>query len=585
MNRLLSLLLILSIAACSPQEQPAAPSTPVADDASGWSLGAMASAANPYAVDAAIEMLEKGGHAVDAAIAAHAVLGLVEPQSSGIGGSGFMLVFERDDKKLAFHDGRETAPAAAAVDMFMRDGEAMSYLEAWQSGLSVGVPGTIALYWSAHEKHGKLPWADLFQPAIRLATDGFEVPPRMGNYLPSMAERGRLDEDPGSAAYFFPDGEPLAVGELTKNPEYANTLTRIANEGPEAFYTGEIAESIVAATKAEPGPGILTMEDMANYRAVVRDAACGSFRDVNICSAAPPSSGAMIAMLSTIYDHLVQDAESQSDRIAAFVDAQRLAYADRDHYFGDPDEIDVPLDELLDPAYLEHRATERFAPGDTPTHGDPAAVLRMDEAAFLFSPDATMEARGTSHLSIIDAEGNAAALTASVGAPFGNHRWVAGFVLNNEVNDFAMAVPADGSRSANAITPGRRPRSSMSPTMVFDASGDLLMVTGSPGGNSIPADTAKTILGVLDWGLSAQEAVDHPNIIARGESVRVEISMEPGPEIADDLQARGYNVRESQGENSGLHVIVVRDNALEGAADKRRDGIVRTVDASSAAAN
>ena len=350
MKLLSPVLLLLLLAACSGGSDDPAPAAPApeADDGS-WNLGAMATAANPHAVAAAIEMLEKGGHAVDAAIAAHAVLGLVEPQSSGIGGGGFMLVYERDDGALKFYDGREMAPAGATVDMFMRDGQVMGFFDAWQSGKAIGVPGAIAVYKLAHDQHGRLPWADVFQPAIRLATDGFEVSPRLANYLPMMAERSRLDEAPGSAEYFYPGGVPLEAGDLLKNPEYAETLTRVAAEGPSAFYTGEIAEAIAAAAQAEPNPGSLTVEDIGNYEARTREVICGQFRDMNICTPSPPSSGGAQIMIAALYDHLSADATTRADKIAAWVDAQRLAYADRDHYFGDPDEVDVPLAGPVEP--------------------------------------------------------------------------------------------------------------------------------------------------------------------------------------------------------------------------------------------
>jgi gamma-glutamyltranspeptidase/glutathione hydrolase len=575
MKRLLTLSAALVVAACSPTNNhgtAAAESNSVA----AWTKGAMASAANPHAVAAAVEMLEKGGHAVDAAIAAHLVLGLVEPQSSGIGGGGFMLVFNRDQGELVFFDGREMAPAGATVDMFMRDGVVMEFMEAWQSGLAVGVPGAVAMYKMAHDEHGKLPWADLFQPAIKLARDGFEVSPRLAGFLPRMAEYGRIDEDPGAAAYFFPDGEPLQVGFLRTNPAYAQTLTRISIEGIDAFYSGEIAQAIADAAQAEPGGGSMTAEDVAGYRAVAREAICGDFRKVSICTTTPPSSGAAQIMIGGLYDHLAATSTNQAERIAAFVDAQRLAYADRDHYFGDPDAIDIPIQDLVDPVYIKHRSTERFAPAAVPTHGDPGKVLRQESAAN-WGMDKTQEAAGTTHLSIIDNDGNAVSMTATVEAPFGSSRWVAGFLLNNEMTDFSREVSADGKPVANAIAPGGRPRSSMSPTMVFDADGHLLMVTGSPGGNSIPAYVAKSIVGVFDWKLSAQDAVDHPNIVARGEKVRVEVAMESGKAIATDLAERGYTVVEREGENSGLHVIVVRSDHLEGAADKRREGTVGTV--------
>jgi len=541
-----------------------------------WELGAMATAANPNAVDAALEMLERGGHAVDAAIAAHAVLGLVEPQSSGLGGGGFMLVYDRQEERLRFFDGRETAPAGATIDMFMTVDGVMNFSDARLSGKAVGVPGTVALYRTAHDQHGRLPWASLFEPAIRLATDGFIVSPRMANFI-AISRRSRLPQNPGTAEYFYPAGRPLQAGDLLRNPEYADTLTRIANEGPDAFYHGEIAEAMVRAARAEPNPGSLTLRDIADYEVVEREVICGGFRDTTICTTSPPSSGGAQIMMASLYDHLVAAAANQADRIAAFVDAQRLSYADRDHYFGDPDEVDIPLQDLLSPEYLEHRATERFLPGAIPTPGDPGLVLHGRPVATLFAPDTTEEAAGTTHLSIIDSEGNAVSMTATVESIFGSQRWAAGFVLNNEMTDFARDVPSDGGRLANAVAPGRRPRSSMSPTMVFDADGEILLITGSPGGNSIPAYVAKTIVGVLDWDLSAQEAVDFPNIVARGEFVRIEVGVDPGQAIAADLNGRGYNVQESQGENSGLHVIVVNGDRLDGAADTRREGKVGTV--------
>lgn len=542
-----------------------------------WTKGAMASIANPHATEAAIKMLQQGGHAVDAAIAAHAVLGLVEPQSSGLGGGAFLLVYNRENRELMFHDGREMSPSGATVDMFMKEDEVMGFMEAWQSGKSVGVPGVVALYKHAHEMHGKLPWKDLFEPAIQLAAHGFEVSPRLATYLPRMAQISNLAKNPATADYFYPGGKPLEAGHLLMNQAYAKTLRRIATEGPDAFYTGEIAEAIARAAQAEPNGGTLSVSDMASYEVIDRDVICGDFRRMNICTTSPPSSGGAQIMVANLYDHLSIDAASQSDKVVAFVDAQRLAYADRDHYFGDPDEVDVPLDDLINPVYLKHRAKQRIAPADIPTPGDPGLVLRGDSLASLWSADTTQEVAGTTHLSIIDKEGNAVAMTATIEAPFGSSRWVGGFLLNNEMTDFARAVPEDGGRLANAIAPQRRPRSSMSPTMVFDESGDLFMVTGSPGGNSIPAYVAKTIIGVLDWGLDAQAAVDFTNIIARGEKVRVDVHEPEGAVIADELKSRGYNVQERDGENSGLHVIVVRPEGLEGAADKRREGVVTAI--------
>jgi gamma-glutamyltranspeptidase/glutathione hydrolase len=455
----------------------------------------------------------------------------------------------------------------------------MDFFESWQSGIAVGVPGAVALYKQAHDEHGKLPWRRLFQPAIQLARSGFTVSPRLAGYLPRMAELTRLDENPGSAAYFYPEGEPLKEGDRLRNPEYARTLSRIAEEGPGAFYEGEIATMMADAARAAPNGGTLSVADLAGYRAVTRDAICGEFKTVSICTTTPPSSGGAQIQIAALYELLAADAGSQSDRIAAFVDAQRLAYADRDHFFGDPDAIEIPLQEMLHPDYIRHRATQRFAPAETPTHGNPREFFDARAASLDWAADNTEEVPGTTHLSIVDSEGNAVSMTATVEAPFGSGRWVAGFLLNNEMTDFARAVPADGRPVANAIAPGRRPRSSMSPTMVFDGSGDLLMVTGSPGGNSIPAYVAKSIIGVLDWDMSAQSAVNFPNLVARGAQVRVEISVDPGSAIAADLRGRGYDVQERDGENSGLHVIVVRPDTLDGAADPRREGKVSTLPA------
>lgn len=574
-----AILTLAILTACSePGNQPPdisttspASSTEAAND--GWSLGFMAAVASPYATDAAVEMLMQGGHAVDAAIAAHAVLGLVEPESSGLGGGGFMVVYEQATQNVRFLDGRETAPAGATADMFMRDGAPTGYLEAWQSGHAVGVPGTIALYKLAHDNYGKLPWATLFEPAIRLASDGFVVSAKMANFLPQMAQITRLNENPGSAEYFYPGGEPLRAGTIQRNPEYANTLQRVATEGPDAFYRGEIAEAMAAAAQAGPNGGTMTVADIENYTAVERPAICGNWRSLNICSATPPSSGAMQIMIANLYDHLLPENPTRNDQIKAFVDAQRLAYADRDYYFGDPDYVNVPVQQLLDSRYIEYRGNNPAPPAAMPQHGDPSVVLGAGSAA-VWAADSTIEAAGTTHFSIVDSEGNAVSATMTVESIFGSGRWAAGFVLNNEMTDFARDFDANEAEQANMIRPGARPRSSMSPTIILDAGNNLYMVTGSPGGNSIPAYTAKTVLGIVDWGMSVQESVNFPNIIARGDTVRVEIGLEHGQAQADQLRAAGYNVEETEGENSGLHVILVTEDGLVGAADPRREGTV-----------
>ena len=532
-----------------------------------WAHGAMAATANPYATDAAIAMLSQGGHAVDAAIAAHLVLGLVEPQSSGIGGGGFLLVFERSIGELTFHDGREVAPSGARSDMFMLEGEVMPFINAWQSGKSIGVPGAVALYKQAHDRHGRLPWAQLFQPALRLAREGFAVSPRLAGMLGRMASFTRLDENPGAAEYFYPQGKPLEAGQLRKNPDYAKTLAALAADGPSVFYRGSIAEAIVAAARAEPDPGQLTLADLENYSPKIRSAVCGPFKTVSICSASPPSSGGAQIMIARLYEYLLAQPDG-ADRTRAFVDAQRLAYADRDRFFADPDYVDVPLEALLKTDYLQRRASQKPQPDAEPQHGNPGL-------AQVPGTDTTQEPNGTTHLSIVDSEGNAVSFTATVEAPFGSARWVQGFLLNNEMTDFARGYDSEGELPANAVAGGKRPRSSMSPTFVFDASGELLLVTGSPGGNSIPAYVSKTIIGLLDWELSAQQVVDFPNIVARGKKVRVETGVVGGVDLAKDLKSAGYEVQEREGENSGIHLIYVTDSGLVGVADKRREGTVR----------
>jgi gamma-glutamyltranspeptidase/glutathione hydrolase len=413
----------------------------------------------------------------------------------------------------------------------------------------------------------------LFEPAIELASEGFEVTAKMAGYLPQMAQITRLDDNPGAREYFYPNGQPLQAGTIKTNPEYAETLRRVAQEGPSAFYQGEIAEAMAAAVQAEPEAGSMTVEDIAAYEAVERPAICGLWRRLNICSATPPSSGAMQIMVANLYDQLLPEGASQDDKVKAFVDAQRLAYADRDYYFGDPDRVDVPLSELLDRRYLESRAANPAAPGDTPVHGDPGMVLSNSTAA-VWGSDSTIEAAGTTHFSIVDSEGNAVSATMTVESPFGSARWAAGFLMNNEMTDFSREYQAGMPEPANMVRPGARPRSSMSPTIILDENQDLYMVTGSPGGNSIPAYTAKTVVGIVDWDLSVQEAIDFPNIIARGETVRVEINREPGQNLADMLSEAGYNVSESDGENSGLHIILVTEDGMIGAADPRREGTV-----------
>ena len=555
----------LLLAACS-----AADSAPSGSAPSG---SAMVATANPYATEAAHAVLAAGGHAVDAAIAAHTVLGLVEPQSSGIGGGGFMLVYDAASGAVTAYNGRETAPAAIDDRLFAApDGGTLGFREAWQSGRATGVPGAVALYAAAHADHGRLDWPRLFEAATALARSGFTVSPRLAGFLPRIARFARLDEDPAAAAYFFPGGTALAAGDRRDNPAYADTLARIARDGRAGFYTGPVAEAIVAATQAAPLPGALSLSDLASYQALREPALCQRIGRERLCTAPPPSSGLAVLMTVALYDRLASGASDEAARLAAFVDAQRLAYADRDHYVGDPAFGSIPSADLLQPAYLDARAGQRFAAAAEPTPGDPGAVLRGQPLRNAWGQDRATEAAATTHLSVVDGYGNAVAFTASVEAPFGNSRFVNGFLLNNQLTDFRR--DADGKAHANAPAGGKRPRSSMSPLIAFDASGALRLVNGSPGGNSIIAYVARATLGVLRWQQAPDAAVSAPNIVARGRDVRVEITSPAGRSAAQALAAAGYPVVERDGENSGLHLIEQHADGLRGAADPRREGTV-----------
>jgi gamma-glutamyltranspeptidase/glutathione hydrolase len=582
--------LALVITACAkPAAAPPAATTEAQTDVVeglgdlSWTKGGMVAAANPYAVEAGLEILRDGGNAIDAAIAVHAVLGLVEPESSGLGGGGFLVYYDRAKDTVTVFDGRETAPAAADENLFIKDGKVMDFVTAWQSGRSVGVPGQIALYKAAHEAAGRADWATLFQPAIDLAEDGFVVSPKLAEALAEPRLRGaiRLDDNPVTAAYFYPDGEPLPAGFVRNNPAYAATLAAIAEEGPSAFYSGSIAADIITAVTEGPDGGAMTLQDLQDYKVAVRDAVCGELQSgYKICSAPPPSSGGIAQnLIMGLYEYLAPKGTGvdESQYLKAFVDAQRLGYADRDHYVADADHVPVPTAELIDPAYIKARAKDVFTPDAKATPGDPGVVLGKQPLRPMWGEDPTEPGAGTTHISIIDLEGNAVSMTATVEAAFGSSRMAGGFLLNNQLTDFSREPTKGGKPVANAPASGKRPRSSMSPTLVFDKGGDLFMVTGSPGGNSIIAYVAKTLVGVLYWGKTAQEAAALPNIIARGDTVAVEVDVAGGPQSAEALREMGYKVEERTGENSGLHLIVVRDRGLEGGADPRREGVATPI--------
>ena len=567
------------LAACTAPQ--VSPSTPASGE---WRLSgrAMIAAADQRAVEAGLAAMRAGGSAVDAAIAAHAVLGLVEPQSSGLGGGGYMVVYDRKSNTTTVFDGRETAPATATADYFTVDGQNLGFIQAILSGKSVGTPGAVALYKAAHDKFGKRPWAANFDAAIKLADEGFIVSPRLSGSLSSRFQSGPLGTNPESAAYFFPNGKPLAVGDRRTNPEYAATLRAVAKDGPAAFYSGQIAEDIVAAVHSGDIKGDLSLKDLADYRALENPAICGPFKDYRICSAPPSSSGgvAMNQIMSLYSAIAAKNGDATQDALLRdFVLAQQLGYADRDHYVADPVAVTVPVADLLDPAYIASRAANGFSPGDVPFPGDPGAVLHGKPIIDMWGRDASVPRPGTTHLSFVDFDGNAVSFTATVEGPFGSQRWTHGFLLNNQLTDFTRPGSLNGKPVANAPGPGKRPRSSMSPTIVFDKTGDVFMVTGSPGGNSIVGYVSKTLAAVLDWGFTAQEAAALPNVIARGQTVRVETAdatagpNETGKQWSETLSKMGFKVQEVTGEVSGLHLIVARNDHLEGGADPRREGV------------
>ena len=571
------------LASCAAPQEAGQPTNTSAQRGE-WRLSgrAMIAAADERAVQAGLAVIKAGGSAVDAAIAAHSVLGLVEPQSSGLGGGGYMVVYDRKSNTTTVFDGREAAPSSATADYFTVNGQNLSFIDAILSGRSVGVPGAVAMYKAAHDKYGKRPWASNFDAAIKLADEGFIVSPRLAGSLGARFQSGPLGANPASAAYFFPNGKALAVGDRRTNPEYAATLRAVATQGPSAFYSGKIAENIVAAVHSGTIQGALSLQDLSSYRAIERPAICGPFLEYRICSAPPASSGGVaMNQIMGLYERISNQTDDHDDDtlLRDFVLAQQLGYADRDHYVADADAVTVPVADLLNPDYIRARATSGFGPGDVPLPGDPGAVLHGKPIVDMWGRDTNAAQAGTTHLSFIDFEGNAVSLTATIEGPFGSQRWTNGFLLNNELTDFTRPATLNGKQVANAPGPGKRPRSSMSPTIVFDAAGDVFMVTGSPGGNSIVGYVSKTLVAVLDWGRTAQEASALPNIVARGQTVRVETSdAKAGPNAigkqwAATLAGFGFKVQEVSGEVSGLNLIVVRKDHLEGGADPRREGV------------
>ncbi|TQF80657.1 gamma-glutamyltransferase [Elioraea sp. Yellowstone] len=531
----------------------------------------MVVAAHPLAAEAGREVLRRGGAAIDAAVAVQAVLGLVEPQSSGIGGGAFILHWNAGVRTLETWDGRETAPAEAAPDLFLRpDGVPMGFLEAAHGGRAVGVPGAVAALEAAHRAHGRLPWAGLFAPAIALAERGFAVSPRLAAAI--AAERERLARDPATRGHFLlPDGSPLPEGHVLRNPAYAETLRAIAARGAAALREGPVAEAIVAAVHgAAWNPGRLSAADLAGYRPVLRDPVCVPYRAWRVCGMGPPSSGGIaVGQILGLLAHTDMAALDPRGAEAAhwLAEAGRLAFADRNLYVADPDRVRVPVRGLLDPAYLTARAQliDRDRANPAPKPGNPP----WREGAL--APDATARDSGTSHLSILDASGNAVAMTTTVESAFGARIMAAGFLLNNQLTDFSFRPESDGRAVANRVEPGKRPRSSMAPTMVFDPQGELRVILGSPGGALIIGYVAQTLVAILDWAMDPQAAIGLPRVLTTGGPVLLERDTGAAG-LKEALEARGHRVT-VQPTVSGLHAIVVTARGITGGADPRREGV------------
>ena len=564
-----SLLLLVSVAsyASDPTIVPEAASG-FSENPAVYANSAMAVTANPYATLAAQKILAQGGSAIDAGIAAQLVLGLVEPQSSGIGGGAFMLYWDAEQRQLSSWDGRETAPQAVDENHFLHtDGSAMGFFEAVIGGHSVGVPGVVAMLEAAHRQFGKLPWPALFAPAIELADAGFIISPRLHTLLKEMP---KVAVNPAISDYFFAaDGQPKALGSRLSNPAYAATLRKLAKDGSKAFYQGEIAEDIAAAVANDPNrAGSLSVSDLKNYHAIQRPAVCAPYKQYQVCGAPPPSSGgttvlAILGMIETIEQK--RGAFGPVDFMHTFIEASRLAFADRNRYVADPDFVAVPTKGLLDRRYLKARAAtikadQRLARVEAGI--PPGAPALIDSA----SP----ELPSTSHFSIVDAQGNVLSMTTSIETAFGSRVFVDGFLLNNQLSDFSFTpTDQDGSKIANRIQPGKRPRSSMSPIIVFK-NGEPVLAIGSPGGARIIDYVAGSLYRVLGKGDTISDAIASGHIIAMGDIVELETGRFD-KQVIGQLTKRGHPIKESE-QTSGLHGIVIKKSGLEGAADPRREG-------------
>ena len=559
---------MLTGCATSPVAGTTAVETPAAT-ANAPAHGPFVSAANPLAVDAGMKVLARGGSAVDAAVAIQAVLGLVEPQSSGLGGGAFMMFYDAENGAITVYDGRETAPASATPELFYENGRPLPFVDAVLSGRSTGAPGVVPMLALAQQQHGTLPWSELFGDAEKLARDGFVVSPRLAGMINGDAPQAKTR---WAAEYFTkPDGARYVAGDVLKNPAYAETVRTLAREGAAGMQTGPLAEAIAAAVAEGPRPGGLTTADIAAYRPVVREAVCGPYKIYVVCVPPPPSSGASILQLLAMGEQTpdLDKGAASPEAWAAFGQLQRLMYADRDRYFGDPAFVSVPVAGLLDPTYTAGRAALAPALRGAAPFGTPRGAPRV-------GADATREPAGTSHFVVVDAKGNAVSMTTTVESLFGSGRMAGGFFLNNQLTDFSLVPTAsDGTPAANAVAAGKRPRSSMSPIIILDREGRLVGALGSPGGSSILAYNAKALIGALAWDLPLQAAFDLPNLVAKGDGFGADTEGFPAV-VRDGMAVRGVTLRPNTTETSGLHGGLWRNGRWDGAADSRREGVART---------
>ena len=535
--------------------------------------GPFVAAANPLAVEAGLKVLREGGSAVDAAVAVQAVLGLVEPQSSGLGGGAFMMVFDAGTGAVTSYDGRETAPAAATPELFFENGRPLGIGDAVLSGRSTGAPGAVAMLAMAQAAHGRLPWNALFGEAERLARDGFVVSPRLAGFI--AATRGQARTRWADAYFTRADGGRYVAGDVLRNPAYAETVVELAEGGAEVFYNGRVAREIAATVAEEPRPGALTVQDIAAYRPIERGALCRPYRLYLICVPPPPSSGVAVLQLLAMAERTpdITLGPDSAEAWTAFAQLQRLMYADRDRYVADPAFVGVPVQGLLDPDYTAARAALALGLTGAAEAGSPPGGV-------LAGPDATNEPAGTSHFVIVDALGNAVSMTTTVESVFGSGRMAAGFFLNNELTDFSFApTRAAGGAAANAVAAGKRPRSSMSPILILDRDGRLVGAVGSPGGTSILAYNARALIAMLDWNLPAQTAFNLPNLVARGDGFGADTERF-SEALRAGMAARGVTLRSNDSETSGLHGGMWRAGptgwSWDGGADDRREGVART---------